>query len=44
MLEIAKNEAAEIINTDPDLLMAENLPLKAYLDIQKGKTVWSKIS
>ena len=44
MLEIAKNQAAEIVNTDPDLVMAENLPVKAYLHIQKGKTVWSKIS
>ena len=44
MLEAAKNVATEIINTDPDLLTAENLPLKNYLHFQKGKTVWSKIS
>lgn len=44
MLEAAKNAATEIINTDPDLIMAENLPVKSYLQIQKGKTVWSKIS
>jgi ATP-dependent DNA helicase RecG len=44
MLDAAKNIATEIINTDPDLIMAENLPVKNYLQIQKGKTVWSKIS
>jgi ATP-dependent DNA helicase RecG len=44
MLEAAKNAATEIINTDPDLILAENLPVKNYLQIQKGKTVWSKIS
>ena len=44
MLEIEKNEASEIVNNDPDLVMLENLPVKNYLQIQKGKTVWSKIS
>ncbi len=44
MLEIAKNEASEIVNNDPDLIRAENLPVKTYLQIQKDKTVWSKIS
>lgn len=44
MLEIAKNEAFAIIETDPDMTIAENLPVKNYLQFQKGKTVWSKIS
>jgi len=44
MLEIAKNIATEIIEVDPDLNLAENLPIKNYLQMQKGKTVWSKIS
>jgi len=44
MLEVAKNIAADIIEEDPDLNLANNLPLKNYLHTQKGKTVWSKIS
>ncbi len=44
MLEVAKNEAANILDNDPDLLKEENLPVKNYLQLQKGKTVWSKIS
>lgn len=44
MLEVAKNEAFNIIDSDPDMIIAENLPVKNYLQFQKGKTVWSKIS
>ncbi len=44
MLEVAKNEAQFILDNDPDLLLAENLPVKNHLQVQKGKTVWSKIS
>ncbi|MEP7144732.1 MAG: ATP-dependent DNA helicase RecG [Ferruginibacter sp.] len=44
MLDVAKNITTQIINTDPDLNLAENLPVKNYLQLQKGKTVWSKIS
>jgi ATP-dependent DNA helicase RecG len=44
MLEVAKNAASHIIDTDPDLLLDENLPVKTFLQWQKGKTVWSKIS
>ena len=44
MLEVAKNEAANMLDIDPDLLAEENLPVKNYLQSQKGKTVWSKIS
>ena len=44
MLEVAKNIVNEILDTDPDLNMAENLPIKSHLKIQQGKTVWSKIS
>ncbi|MCW3090600.1 MAG: ATP-dependent helicase RecG [Ferruginibacter sp.] len=44
MLEVAKNLAALVIDKDPDLTLAENLPLKNYLQLQKGKTPWSKIS
>jgi len=44
MLEVAKNEAANMLDVDPDLLAEEYLPVKNYLQLQKGKTVWSKIS
>ena len=44
MLEVAKNIVNEILDTDPDLNMAENLPIKNHLKTQQGKTVWSKIS
>ena len=43
MLEVAKNEAFNIIDTDPDMIIAENLPVKNYLQFLKGKPVWSKI-
>ncbi len=44
MLEVAKVAVENILEADPDLKMAENLLLKNYLDQQKGKTAWSKIS
>jgi ATP-dependent DNA helicase RecG len=44
MLEVAKNIATQIVEVDPDLNLAENLYVKEYLQIQNGKTVWSKIS
>lgn len=44
MLETARNLAAEILEKDPELNSAENLKLKIYLDNQKGKTTWSRIS
>ena len=44
MLEVAKNIIYLLLDKDPDLNMAENLPLKNYLQSQKSKTVWSKIS
>ncbi len=44
MLEAARNAAENILVNDPDLLLAENLPVKTYLQLQKGKTAWSKIS
>ncbi len=44
MLEVAKNIATLIIESDPDLNVAENLPIKNHLQLQKGKTAWSKIS
>ena len=44
MLDVAKQIATAIIDRDPDLNLAENLPIKNFVQIQKGKTVWSKIS
>ncbi|MEP7107420.1 MAG: ATP-dependent DNA helicase RecG [Ferruginibacter sp.] len=44
MLDIAKNISTLIIDSDPNLNLAENLPVKNHLQSQKGKTGWSKIS
>jgi ATP-dependent DNA helicase RecG len=44
ILELAKKEAEALLENDVDLMMAENLVLKQYLQLQKGKTGWSKIS
>lgn len=44
MLTAAKNITSLIIDNDPDLNLAENLPVKNHLQLQKGKTIWSKIS
>ena len=43
-LELAKEEAARVVEEDPDLSSAVNLQLKLYLQSLKGKTIWSKIS
>jgi len=44
MVEMAKELAEKIINEDAELSSEENLPLKNFLQTQKGKTAWSKIS
>lgn len=44
LLEEAKNMAESIIDNDPGLSSAENYRLKVFLQVQKGKTIWSKIS
>jgi ATP-dependent DNA helicase RecG len=44
ILEEARITAEKIIHNDPDLLSVENSCLNNYLRIQKGKTIWSKIS
>ncbi len=44
ILEAAKEAVENLLNTDPDINVAENLPVKNYLNQQKGKTAWSKIS
>lgn len=44
ILETAQKIAMKILEEDPDLAFAENLPLKTFLSSQKGKTIWSRIS
>ena len=44
ILEAAKLTAEKIIEEDPVLTKAENLCLRNFLEKQKGKTAWSKIS
>jgi ATP-dependent DNA helicase RecG len=44
LLETTRSLAAELLESDPDLVSAENLRLKNYLLSQKSKTVWSRIS
>ncbi len=44
MLETARNEAAGLVEADPEFSMAANLPVKNYLESQRGKTAWSRIS
>ena len=44
LLELAKKEAEELLEKDVDLNLAENLSLRGFLQQQKGKTGWSKIS
>jgi len=44
ILEAARNTAESILDKDPDLVSDENLPVKNFLQQQKGKTAWSKIS
>lgn len=44
LLELAAKKAENVLEEDPDLNLAKNLPIKKYLQSQKGKTGWSKIS
>jgi ATP-dependent DNA helicase RecG len=44
MVDAAKKVTEEILTDDPDLSSPENAPLKEFLQSQKGKTIWSKIS
>ena len=44
VLERAKSWAEKLVTEDEKLNMPENLPLKSFLQQQKGKTGWSKIS
>lgn len=44
ILEAARLQAEKIIEEDPQLLADDNLCLKKFLLLQKGKTAWSRIS
>jgi ATP-dependent DNA helicase RecG len=44
LLEVARTVVSTILENDPDLNSAENLRLKHFLQQQKGKRAWSKIS
>jgi ATP-dependent DNA helicase RecG len=44
LLELARNMAADLLEKDPDMVSAENLQLKSFLQHQKGAVLWSKIS
>ena len=44
LLELARNIAEELLKNDPDLVSAEDLQLKSFLQHQKGAVLWSKIS
>jgi len=43
-LELAKNISAKLIADDPDLVSADNLRLKSFLQQKRSKISWSKIS
>jgi ATP-dependent DNA helicase RecG len=44
MLDIARAMVSAILEKDPDLVSADNLQLKKFLQSQRGDIVWSKIS
>jgi ATP-dependent DNA helicase RecG len=44
ILEAARITAEKIIDNDPQLSLEENICLKNFFLLQKGKTIWSKIS
>lgn len=44
ILEAARSQAEKIIEEDPELTSNNNLCLQNFLLLEKGRTVWSKIS
>lgn len=44
MIDTAKEFCEALLTEDPDLTKEEHQGLKTFLQIQKGKTIWSKIS
>ena len=44
ILEQARGEAHSLIDTDPDLRLAENQPLRRFVEELNNDNIWSKIS
>ena len=44
LLETAKTLAEALVNEDFEISLAKNANLKQYLESQKGKSGWSRIS
>jgi ATP-dependent DNA helicase RecG len=44
MLEAARESVESLLEVDPDISLAENMPVKNHLVQQKTKTKWSKIA
>src|ERR1700743_1159403 len=44
LLELARERATELLEKDAELVAEENRELKAFLQSQRGRTAWSKIS
>jgi ATP-dependent DNA helicase RecG len=44
LLDTARSLSANLLEKDPELVSAENLRLKGFLQSQKSKTAWSRIS
>lgn len=44
LLDVARKMASAVCETDADLVSAENLRIKSFLQQQKSKIAWSKIS
>jgi ATP-dependent DNA helicase RecG len=44
LLETARQMSFDLLESDPDLVSAENLQLKSFLKQQKGDRIWSIIS
>lgn len=44
LLELARERATELLEKDAELVAEENRELKAFLQSQRGRTSWSKIS
>jgi len=44
LLEVARRFAEDITATDPELSSTENLRIRKFLELNQGKTAWSRIS
>ncbi|MFT3904445.1 MAG: ATP-dependent DNA helicase RecG [Niabella sp.] len=44
MVNVAREQCEQILTNDPDLSMPEHIMMKQFLQSQRGKTAWSKIS